>query len=301
MDEKLSENDILALARRYLPDARAITAIFDDGWDHLVYEIDAQSVVKVPRPGTNPDQLAKESFLLRELQEIPQLPVPQVLGFSPGDGATVAHLAMTRAPGISLVGVSLGRFGWPRPAHLVHAVGRAIARLHSLPVERFRASGLLELLDMEMLWGTGLAYLKERGLVTDVQCRALAERFGWGLTRVSSVTSVVLHKDLGAQHCFVDPATRQLTGIIDWADACLGPAAWEFAGYFSSNLEASDWWFKEILAGYTEIQPLPVSFREQINFYRLVKAVSLPFWADPAGGHHLVQNCLAEIARQLEN
>jgi aminoglycoside phosphotransferase (APT) family kinase protein len=40
---------------------------------------------------------------------------------------------------------------------------------------------------------------------------------------------VLLHNDLGVEHVLVDPATRAVTGIIDWADAALGDPAYDHA------------------------------------------------------------------------
>lgn len=110
---------------------------------------------------------------------------------------------------------------------------------------------------------------------------------------------VLLHHDLWAEHCFVDPSTGRLTAIIDFADARLGPAAWEFS-WFSSDREASRWWNDELLAGYAEVRPVSPAFLDQVRFYRLVRAVRSPSWSESLGWPALTQAALAEIREQLE-
>jgi aminoglycoside phosphotransferase (APT) family kinase protein len=40
------------------------------------------------------------------------------------------------------------------------------------------------------------------------------------------------HNDLGIEHILVDPPTRQITGVIDWADAAIADPAIDLARLF---------------------------------------------------------------------
>jgi aminoglycoside phosphotransferase (APT) family kinase protein len=40
---------------------------------------------------------------------------------------------------------------------------------------------------------------------------------------------VFCHNDLGIEHILVDPQTREITGVIDWADAAIADPAIDFA------------------------------------------------------------------------
>jgi hypothetical protein len=41
-----------------------------------------------------------------------------------------------------------------------------------------------------------------------------------------------VHSDLAAEHILLDPATHQVTGIIDWSEISVGDPAIDFAGMF---------------------------------------------------------------------
>jgi aminoglycoside phosphotransferase (APT) family kinase protein len=70
-----------------------------------------------------------------------------------------------------------------------------------------------------------------------------------------------IHHDLSPEHLLVDPATGQLTGILDWTDAILGDAARDFVFLVAWRGWA---YMEEVLRNY----PLSVDpgFRDRLRF-----------------------------------
>src|SRR5574342_637774 len=99
---RLSEDEVLALAHRYLPSARKVTAIYEDGFDHIVYAVDNEIVLKVSRPGEHPILLQREALILKELGGTPGLPIPRFIGAEVGRDASDPHVCMTLIEGKQL-------------------------------------------------------------------------------------------------------------------------------------------------------------------------------------------------------
>ncbi len=279
----------LHLARRWYPSAREVTAVFDDGLRHRVFEIDGEVVLKVPRDATPPDELQREEFVLREIGRLSDLAVPRVLDFD----AEMPCLCLTRVPGTSLLDQP-----WPWPERALREVGRALAELHSLPTAPFVASPLVETIDLDVYWGGGLGFLREERLVTSEQAFRLDRIFGDIRALLAGVDHVLLNGDVWPHHCFVDQAAGKLTGILDFADARIGPAAWEFASRWHGHLEEAE---DVIVREYVACRGLSAhSFVEQVEAARLLKAVWEPKWARERGlGTRGWRFYLGEIERQV--
>lgn len=265
----MDADQVLVLARRHLPGAQRVTATFEDGWRHLAYEIDGWAILKVRKPRAPEGELAREAAVLEHLNATTSLPVPKLLGFGK-DPVAGAHICMTRMPGISL-----HQRGRPWVAETLASICRFADDLHSQPVDPLLDRGVPGL-DVEERWQIGCAYLREREHVSQGEAEILNELFARGWERFRQFRPVLLHGDFWDTNCFVDEATRQFTGIIDFGDACIGPAAWEFA---LPNSLAD--WPAELLKAYVASGQVSSSFVEEVDFYRLVRTVNLLPWIEP--------------------
>lgn len=289
---ELDEEHALRLARRFVPAAGRVTAVYTDGWRHLAYEIDSWAILKLHKPRAPPGELAREAAVLRYLNHTTDRPVPRLLGFGE-DPESGAHICVTRMPGISLE-----RRGRPWPEGAVDAVGRIAADLHALPVEPLVDGGVPPL-DIERCWHAGTAYLLERGHASQEQATALNERFARGRARFGEFRLILLHGDLWPTNCFVDEAIGQLNGVIDFGDASIGPPAWRFA--LPSDLVGL--WPRELLSAYARAVPLPQDFGEEVAFYRMVRTVHVPAWVEAWAPEKywpiVVRNTLEVVGRYL--
>jgi len=81
-DPVLDDDLVLALVRRHVPEARAVTGVDESGGEARTYAIDDTIILKVQRPQQLRPRtsLEKEVFFLRQLEQAPEARVPRALG-----------------------------------------------------------------------------------------------------------------------------------------------------------------------------------------------------------------------------
>ncbi len=85
-----------------------------------------------------------------------------------------------------------------------------------------------------------------------IDLRAVAGQCLGGLP--SGTPPVTLHSNPGPEHCFVDPASGQFTGLIDFGDAYRSHPALDVRSWRSVDDS------RHLLAGYRASGPLPDGF-----------------------------------------
>ncbi|MPZ15008.1 MAG: phosphotransferase [Chloroflexi bacterium] len=254
----------LELARRHVPDAQRVTAVSERGWRHVAFEIDGEFVLKVRCPAAPKDEVTREATVLRYLEQTSNIPAPRLVAV--GDEPRIGvYSCLTRMPGISLQ-----HYGRPWPVGSVEATAGAAAQLHGLPVTPLREGQAVPLLDIELLWRMGIEDLAARGYVDAAGERALTRRYLRDEKLCGAERAVLLHRDLWPENCFVDADTGRFVGIIDFGDAALGPAAWEFG---LAELPTAEW-SGRLQAAYQAMVGPPADFDEQVEFCRFVNVVS---------------------------
>lgn len=129
--------------------------------------------------------------------------------------------------------------GRPLQRHdVVVEVTEMLRALHGFPTDVARDA--LGCAGTTVEWRSGYAYLWEETARTvlpllDGELRgALIQRYDGFLDRAADFTPVLVHRDLGAEHVLVDPATRRPVGLIDFEDAAVGDPAIDFAGLLTA-------------------------------------------------------------------
>jgi aminoglycoside phosphotransferase (APT) family kinase protein len=157
------------------------------------------------------------------------VPTPEILWRKP------PVLALAAVPGRAL-----GHLGEPSTASSAAwaAAGAAARALHDTPLPRSPGRSVEELattLDAECEW-----FFANGVLPTDVvtRNRRLAE------TALRRWTPVFIHGDLQVDHVFV--ADDEVTGIIDWSEACQGDALFDLATLTLGHEEH----LGDVVAGY---------------------------------------------------
>jgi Ser/Thr protein kinase RdoA (MazF antagonist) len=235
-DPVLSDELVLALARRHVPEARAVTRVDESGGEARTYMIDDTLIVKTQRPQQLRPRtsLEKEVFFLRQLADrAPELSVPRVLGYGREelpDGPEVEYTLMGRMPGIAMRHANLAD-GARR--EVLFTLGRTLRGIHALPLAPFAQSGLLpgdhSFVDTQIRLGTTFNELADRIrterrpwhlALTPAQVGARAMR---ALPRTDE--RVALHSNPYLEHVFVHPDTGQYAGLIDFGDAYISHPA----------------------------------------------------------------------------
>lgn len=237
-DPVLSEEVVLSLVRRHVPDAHAVTAIDESGGEARAYAIDAHIILKTQRPHRlrARTSLAKEVFFLNRLASEPGMPVPRVLGYG-HEGSLIEYTCMTRMPGVAMIDAVIN--GPPRAVVLAD-LGRMLRRIHMLPQEPFVTSGLFPRDDGSHAVRARLSeHFSE--VVANIQAAAPTWTLPLPPENVAACALAALpdmalrapvHSNPGPPHTFIDPATMVFTGLIDFGDAYLSHPAldlWRWA------------------------------------------------------------------------
>lgn len=269
-DPVLDDATVLALARRHVPDARAVREVDETGGEARTYAVDEGVIFKTQRPHRLRPRTSqqKEVLFLEQLARVPDLPVPRVLGYGREGG--VEYTCLTRVPGIAVRRASIA--GEPRAA-MLRELGRVLRRIHGIPQGEFAASGLFpgdrspEDLRARLAEGfdDAVAALASAGDAWDlgispaeVARRALA-------TLPASDVRVALHSNPAPEHTFVDPATGAYTGTIDFGDAYISHPALDLRRWRDpADREA-------LFAGYVAEAPVDDEF---VAVWRVAQALA---------------------------
>lgn len=193
------------------------------GLDHAAYDVDGELVVRLVARGDDAAQVIREARLLTAVAAVVPLPVPVPVIADPAEGC----LVYARLPGRPVLRLLPGAV--THAGELGTALGAFAAALHAQPASR--VAGLVDVDDT-----APAAWLREAdevyaGIRGDVPAehRPAVEAFLATAPPPPGETRVLAHNDLGAEHVLVDPATWQVTGIIDWTDAALTDPARDLA------------------------------------------------------------------------
>ncbi len=224
-DPVLSDEQVLAIVRQHAPDAKAVTAVDETGGEARAYAIDDDLIFKVQRPQQLRPRtsLKKEVLFLQQLEGVKGVQTPKVIGYGHPE-PLIEYTLMTRMPGIAFE--NAGLTGEKRHEALID-LGRMLRRIHSIPQDTLRASGLFfgDQSPVDVRWRMGSMFddlteiIRDRGIKWDYPIPP--EKIGRRVmaTLPDTWEIVALHSNPGPEHVFVDPASGQLTGIIDFGDA----------------------------------------------------------------------------------
>lgn len=259
-DPVLSEEVVLSLVRRHVPTAQALRGVDESGGEARTYAIDENLILKVQRPQQLRPRtsLEKEVFFLRQLEAVPDISVPRVLGYG-HESNLLEYTVMTRMPGVAMRHVTFSED--ERAAVLVH-LGRTLRRIHALPQTPFSEQALFP-------GDRTFSAVQQRFREYFVE---LAERFETkGISWLLSVSlpeigeqvlaslpaneeRVALHSNPYAEHTFVDPETKRYVGLIDFGDAYLSHPAFDVRRW-NRPVER-----EALLRGYTDEAPVSDAF-----------------------------------------
>jgi len=245
-----SDELVLALVRKHVPNAKSVTGVDESGGEARTYAVDSNIILKVQRPQRSRPltSLEKEVFFLQQLSVEQQISVPKVLGYGRED--TIEYTVMTRIPGVAIVSTTLE--GGARKKTLFK-LGQTLKRIHSVPQNPFHESGLFP-------GETNFAEVRAefQHSFEELLERITERKIAWVLPYTpeqvvqkslaslpKSEELVALHSNPGPTHAFVSGSTGLFTGLIDFGDAYFSHPAWDLRRW---NLPEDR---QAVLAGYT--------------------------------------------------
>jgi hygromycin-B 7''-O-kinase len=262
-DPVLGAELVLSLARRHVPNAKAVTSVDESGGEARSYVIDSDIVLKTQRPQQLRPRtsLEKEVFFLRQIAaQMPDLSVPRVLGYG-REGQYIEYTLMTRMPGVALRNANLN--GAAR-LEVMKELGHTLWRIHNLPQAPFVESGLFP-------GDRGAADTRARiiELFEELAARIGNEQRPWPLPLTpeqvaeralailpDSDERVALHSNPWHEHTFVHPVSGKYTGLIDFGDAYVSHPTFDLRRWRTREERTA------LLEGYTADAPVSDTFMQ---------------------------------------
>lgn len=241
-DRPLDEARVARAIERQFPELTpARVEWFGSGWDNDVYRVNGDWLFRFPRRAEIVPTIEPERRLLERLAGGVSIAIPRFEWTGrPGPEFPYPFVGYRLIPG---VGADSLRACLPPAAEWTMAVrlGHALAEIHAVPVEEAIALGAAR-----HAWGPRGAARRARALLPRLKSLAapdLVRDYAAlldGAVDPPPPSKVVrlAHGDLGADHLLVDPATFELTGLIDFADAGLYDPAIDFVALFQWRGEA---------------------------------------------------------------
>lgn len=210
-----------------------------EGWDSLVCLVNDRLIFRFPKRPEVAARLDLETRLLPELAPRLPLAIPHFTYIAKPASRNFPYLFVgyQALPGLAQPDWpdEVGEAGWWKAP-----LADFLTALHAFPVERARQLGVLEQNftrpgEPGGPWRDSLeefySAVRERisPLLSDERQERVAAYFEDFLDddRHFRFAPVLLHADLFEDHVLLDPATRTVTGIIDFGDVCLGDPAYD--------------------------------------------------------------------------
>jgi aminoglycoside phosphotransferase (APT) family kinase protein len=255
-------------------------------------ELPDEIIVRKDRPvGLLQTRAADEFAVIRAVHDYGGVPIPEPFFAEEEDQGLGegTFLVMERVRG-----TKAGEF-FPDLAAPVHhrlEIGRqlaaSLARLHSLPLDRLTHTGLD--LDHGQVTEASVVAMVE-GMVTRIgeltgpPCASVYLARQWLVEHVSDVVPAsrlcLLQGDFGFHNMLIDGP--QVTALVDWEGAAIGPPARELAAAWSAATSLMDW--SAFLETYVDAGgPVADSDERAIAYYRVFLSLG-GFMTSRTGGH----------------
>jgi aminoglycoside 2''-phosphotransferase len=212
-----------------LPDGELVE--LGRGADSAAYLLDGEWVLRFPVTANAQRTLHRELALLEDLAPALPLPIPVFAHVGRRDGQLLfAGYRVMR--GDPLTHERLCSLPAVAQRHILSSLAEFLKALHAYPVSAARRAGVTEQLI------TGGYHAAQRdlprqlaGLLTASEVAHLDELFAHyeRTHQPSKAPRALLHSDLKPDHVLHDPASGQLTGVLDWGDVSLGDPDFDLA------------------------------------------------------------------------
>ncbi|SDJ16035.1 Predicted kinase, aminoglycoside phosphotransferase (APT) family [Actinokineospora alba] len=180
-----------------------------EGQDNVAYEVDGELIVRFAKGGTD---VLREAKLLETVARFSPFAVPTPVFVEP------ECMAYRKLPGIPLVDVT-------PPPGIAKVLNAYVDTVQAIPVDA--VAGLVDTDDDPVSQWLAEAHESYAAVEVPREYRRSIERFLDAEPPTRTEPSVFSHNDLGIEHVLVDPATGDVTGIIDWTDAALCDPAYD--------------------------------------------------------------------------
>lgn len=205
------------------------------GWDSTTVLVNDELVFRFPRRADVARAIEVERCLMPSLAPRLPLPIPRFdFVAEPLPGYPWRFVGYRALPGRPMAEMPASNLCLEQ---IGRALGAFVRALHDAPVELAERCAAVSYTPegwVERHWQLAQDTLPivERALGEEPARRLQAF---WAEyrndPRSRQFTPVIVHADLNPDHVLIDPATGEVTGVIDFGDACIGDPAIDFAGF----------------------------------------------------------------------
>ncbi len=206
------------------------------GWDHVLLLVNDEWLFRVPRRAESEATLEKEVRLLPAIAPAMPVAVPRYERVGRSDTPPKVIVGYRRIPGLPLSRKILtGEHG----ETVLRGLGGFLTSLHAFPLEEAARAGIpsRDAASWRHEYDDFYRWIEREAFpFLDPRSRHWARRMCEDYLADDDhfrFPPVLLHRDLTAAHILVDPASRRLTGVVDWGDASIGDPAFDFTGPLS--------------------------------------------------------------------
>jgi len=178
---------------------------------------------KASHPKTRADRVRREAALLAVVAEHSPLPVPRPVDVDPEAG----RMTYPALPGTPLLDLPRGTRE-ELAVSVGERLGAFLAVLHAIPAELVAGLADVDETPVDVWLDEAVEHHAHIGSSIPVEHRAAVEAFLESPPPDEHPSPVFSHNDLGVEHVLVEPATGEITGIIDWTDAAVCDPAGDF-------------------------------------------------------------------------
>lgn len=224
-----------------------IAALFSDpivthrplgGGENFVYLINDQWIFRIPKKEQAIDANRREQIVLKELNasmKSTQIPRYSFWDHERGIGG------YKEIKGSALSFEFYNSLGPKEKSILAHDLALAISELHDLPLKKtaFLKNAKAE---ANAYIQAASDALGPQSIFAKPEIEKINEALGTALALIENphAPQVVVHGDLHCDNILVDPATKGLSGIIDFAEARIGSPVIDFANLYRVNPQLAE-------------------------------------------------------------
>lgn len=232
--------------------------LLGEGWNNIAFLANGELIFRFAKVEEAVQAINGENALLRLLQDVSPIPIPSP-GYYSREHAYMGYQVVAGTP-LLQVRDQFQLNEWPQFAE---TISQFLTAINAVPLDQVR--GLIEEdLDSPESWleEARQEYAQVKHVIPAEKVAAIEEFFAAPLP-VECPTPAFAHNDLGVEHIIVDPAAREVKGVIDWGDAAIADPAYDLGMIFR---DLGDEALAAVLCHYRSNEPAE-ALRKRAVFY----------------------------------
>ncbi|MFW6109688.1 MAG: aminoglycoside phosphotransferase family protein [archaeon] len=260
--------------------------IINDGWDNQVIEINNELIFRFTRREETRKQHIKELELLPILNERLTLKVPNPI-YARTNGKPPHYMAYKRIPGEPLTRKAAKSLNQD---YLIETICNFLSELQDTPISLFSQVPVYTGEEWRDKYRELFSQVIEKitPMLETSTVEAIAEVFDEPLNASDFFDYVptLIHRDLTSEHILY--SGDQITGVIDWGDACFGDPAFDLTGFIMD-------YDSTLVENLIDALKVPAHYLKRAQFYARISVFHGALYMKEIGDEKRLQDKLNQI------